>query len=135
MKSIMKFKCSHDHIFTTHAELALRAGCPKCAASIGEEKIINYFKEHNIKYEYSFKPATCLDRGRLHYDFKVGNILIEYQGHQHYEPVSVFGGQEKFELQQRHDQIKREWAKNNGYREIEIKYDQDVHEVLDKIFS
>lgn len=135
MKSYMKFKCDHGHIFTAQAQQAFKSGCPKCIASTGEEQIMLYFKKHHIKYEYSFKPATCLDRGRLHYDFKVGDILIEYQGHQHYEPVSIFGGQEKFELQQRHDQIKREWAVEHGYREIEIKYDQNINKILDQLFD
>lgn len=135
MKSNMKFKCDHGHVFTTKAELGFKYGCPKCMASTGEEQIMHYFKEHNIKYEYSFKPKTCLDKKRLHYDFKVNNILIEYQGRQHYEPVSIFGGQTIFKRQQRHDQIKRDWAIEHGYREIEIKYDQNINDILDKLFN
>lgn len=132
-----EFMCNKGHKFIANTDSVLRAtGCPECnIKSYGEEDIKKYFKKHDIKYLSPFKPATCLDKGRLHYDFKVGNILIEYQGQQHYRPVDYFGGIKQFELQQRHDQIKREWAKNNGYREIEIKYNQDVHEVLDKIFS
>lgn len=66
---------------------------------------------------------------------RIGNILIEYQGQQHYKPVEYFGGIEQFKIQQQHDQIKRQWAKDNNYREIEIKYNQNIHEVLNTIFK
>ena len=71
----------------------------------------------------------------MHFDFKIKNILIEYQGLQHYQPIEHFGGQKAFMIQQKHDQIKRDWAIKHGYREIEIKYGQNINNILDELFS
>lgn len=138
--TIISIACKHNHIFTIIAENALKkkAKCPYCPTSRiskGEHQIINYLNKHNITYEYAFKTPTCKDKAPLHFDFKIKNILIEYQGEQHYKPIKCWGGQTKLKLQQKHDQIKREWAKNNGYREIEIRYDQDINSTLDKLFN
>lgn len=62
-------------------------------------------------------------------------MLIEYQGQQHYQPVEHFGGNSTFMIQQKHDQIKRDWAIEHGYREIEIKYDQNINSILNKLFN
>ena len=40
------------------------------------------------------------------------NILIEYQGEQHYKPIKLFGGKKQLEIQRKHDKIKREFANN-----------------------
>ena len=69
-------------------------------ASRGEIKIEEILKEAGLifKEEYSF-PGLNSPNGRpLRFDFAVfdddGNLdfLIEYQGKQHYEPSSKFGG-------------------------------------------
>lgn len=136
MNTIMRFECEYGHVFNKKADKALQYGCPDCNfKSYGEQNIKKYFREHHIAYVSPFIPATCKDKHRLHYDFKVGNILIEYQGKQHYMPVDHFGGQAQFKVQQRHDEIKRQWAKNNNYNEIEIKYDMDIDKALAKLFK
>ena len=63
--------------------------------------------------------------------------MIEYQGQQHYYPVNIYGGEEKFEIQQEHDRRKREYAKSNGYNLLEIPYyDYDnIEEILNKALS
>lgn len=50
------------------------------------------------------------------------NVLIEYQGEQHFKPIEHFGGEEQFKVQQEHDNLKREYAYNNGIHLIEIPY-------------
>ena len=69
-------------------------------ASRGEIKIEEILQEAGLIFEeeYIF-PGLRSDNGRpLRFDFAVfdddGNIdfLIEYQGKQHYEPSSKFGG-------------------------------------------
>ena len=73
-------------------------------ASYGEIKIEDILKENGLKFkmEYIFKDL-CSENGKpLRFDFAVfdddGNIdfLIEYQGKQHYEPSSKFGGKRGF---------------------------------------
>ena len=69
-------------------------------ASRGEIKIHEILEKYdmNFKEEYEF-PGLKAPSGRpLRFDFAVfdddGNLdfLIEYQGKQHYQPVSKFGG-------------------------------------------
>ena len=50
------------------------------------------------------------------------NILIECQGEQHYKPISVFGGEKGFKLQQKRDNIKRNYCKNHNIHLIELPY-------------
>ena len=37
-------------------------------------------------------------------------ILIEFNGKQHYQPIKYFGGTKQFNIQQKHDQMKKKWA-------------------------
>lgn len=135
----LKIKCDHNHVFIASAyNIIAGQACPVCnqyGHSIGEKKIAKYLDEHNIKYVSPFKPDTCRDKYPLHFDFKINNMLIEYQGQQHYQPVQHFGGNSTFMIQQKHDQIKRDWAIKHGYREIEIKYDQNINSILNKLFN
>lgn len=53
-------------------------------------------------------------------------IAIEYQGIQHYEPVSIFGGEQGLVETQRRDEIKREKCIENNVKLLEWKYDLPV---------
>lgn len=50
-------------------------------------------------------------------------LAIEYQGQQHYEPVSLFGGQEGLELTRTRDARKRSRLARHGVRLLEWRYD------------
>ena len=110
------------------------AGCPVCNESKGEKAIRLFFDEHNIEYEMQKTFPDCKYKNVLPFDFFLpqSNICIEFQGQQHYEEVEAWGGSEGFEYRQRMDDIKRDYCKNNGIRLIEIRYDEDVEEVLEK---
>ena len=59
------------------------------------------------------------------------NVLIEYNGIQHYEPVEYFGGERQFKIQQEHDKRKRKYAEDNKINLIEISYlDIDNIEII-----
>ena len=60
----------------------------------------------------------------MSYDFYLPeyNLLIEYQGQQHYEPVEHFGGEEKFRIQQERDKKKRKMAQEKNIELLEISY-------------
>lgn len=112
---------------------ALRGeGCPKCRESNGERMVRQWLEGHNIEYIYQKTFDKCKDKQLLSFDFYLPdyNMVIEFQGIQHYEPVEVFGGQNAFELQVKHDKIKSNYCKQNNIRLICIKYDEDISEVL-----
>lgn len=50
------------------------------------------------------------------------NIVIEYQGEQHYRPAKLFGGEESFERQKNIDKIKRDYAEDKGINLVGISY-------------
>ena len=66
--------------------------------------------------------------GRQRFDVYVPDLklAVEYNGQQHYYPVSLFGGQEGFEATQKRDQEKREKAKNAGVSLVEFRYDEEI---------
>lgn len=98
-------------------------GCPKCykTKSKGEIKIENFLLIHHITYKMNY---LIKELNNLSYDFYLPdyNIFIEYQGQQHYFPVNYFGGEKHFIIQQEHDRIKAEYAKNNNIELIIIPY-------------
>lgn len=95
-----------------------------CLKSQGEEKIIKLLQEMNINYEYQKKFETCKLKKCLSFDFYLPdyNILIEYDGKQHFEPVEYLGGQKRFEEQQQRDNFKNNWCKENNILLIRIPY-------------
>ena len=64
---------------------------------------------------------------QLFFDFYLPalNILIECQGEQHYKFVTHFHGtQAEYKEAARRDQLKREWAKQQGIPLLEIKFNE-----------
>ena len=114
-----------------------RVSCPNCSifnTSKGEKYICNYLDNHSIKYESQKKFSDLKDKTYLSYDFYLPdyNILIEYQGEQHYKAFDYFGGKEKFKKQQKHDKLKRNYAEKHGYKLLELKYTLDTQDLVNK---
>ena len=132
------FKCNKGHIYEQSPDMHTTSnrltGCPICRESHGEKFIRNYLDKHNIKYESQKRFHDLKDKEYLSYDFYLPKyrILIEYQGQQHYKECNYFGGKEKFQKQQYHDNLKREYAKDNGYKLLELKYTLNTQELVDK---
>lgn len=108
------------------------AGCPLCNQSKGELTIYNYLKSNNIKFIYQYKFDNCVSTNKLIFDFYLPdyNMCIEYNGKQHYEPNSYFGGIESFKKQIYNDDIKKRYCKENNINLKIIRYD---HILLDEI--
>lgn len=135
-KTKVKFRhevCGHEYFAEPNGFLQGRR-CPKCNTPHGELYIEKYLKDNEIPYEAQFSIEELKDRRRLSYDFLVKdqNILIEYQGGQHYKPIKLFGGEERFIIQQEHDEMKRRYARDNGYRLLEIKYTYNTQEKVNR---
>ena len=84
--------------------------------------------------QYRFKD--CFDRGVLPFDFYIPefNMCIEYQGEQHYRPVSIFGGYDSFKSQIKRDKIKKSYCKLNSIDLLIIPYwkVQDAEKIIIK---
>ena len=102
-------------------------------ASYGEIKIQEILEENGLsfKMEYIFPDLRSPNGKPLRFDFAVfdddGRIdfLIEYQGKQHYEPSSKFGGKKGFYQQKFNDNKKRRFCALHGFTLIEIPYTEE----------
>lgn len=117
----------------------LSCGCNRM--SKGERKIENFLEKKNIAYkkEYSFsdlKGAT----NPLRFDFALFSLkkeligLIEFQGQQHYESSSYFGGEERLKRQQENDNRKRQYCGDKNIPLFEIPYYEyeNLEQILEK---
>lgn len=97
-----------------------------CLVSKGEEKIRKILEELSISYiqQKTFPELRGVNNGLLKFDFYLPseNIVIEYQGKQHYEEVKSWNSDLTFENRVEHDQRKRKYCSNNNIKMIEIPY-------------
>lgn len=117
-------------------------GCPKCADPKGERRIAKWLNDHKIEHiqQFSILPPNARNNSfRLRYDFLLPeiNLLIEYDGEQHYRPVRFHGMSEAksieiFEITQKRDRAKNRWAKKNGYALLRISYTEDTIAILER---
>jgi len=133
------FECTKcETVFSAEPNAVLRiSGCPECASSWGEKHIKQYLTENKIMFESQKSFPGCKDKRLLQFDFYLPeyDILIEYDGKQHFEPVEFFGGLTRYEEQVRKDKIKTEYAKRKGIKLVRIPYTvtgDSIAEVLSK---
>jgi glutaredoxin len=131
-------KCNHEWMITPN-NLLRGFGCPKCKKSKGEQAVEEYLIAHNIVFETQKRFADCIDQRPLPFDFYLPeyNMLIEYQGAQHYMATHRMGDEEKLIYRQKHDCIKREYCKDKGINLLEIPYTNlnQVSEILSDVLN
>jgi hypothetical protein len=125
----INIKCNkHNFVFkqTPISHLSGNNGCIFCNnRSIGEQIIIKFLEEHNIKYIQQKTFKDCKYKILLPFDFyiKSHNLLIEYNGKQHYEYIHYFHKNEKgFLEQKKRDKIKRDFSKTKNIKLLDISY-------------
>ena len=129
--------CGHEW-FASPTHLLNGKGCPRCKQSMGEKIIRHFLEKHNITYtpQYKYDDLFGVNGGLLSFDFYLHNenILIEYQGEQHFHSIKFFGGEAKYLKQIENDNIKREFCKNNNFILLEIEYFNynNIEDILNK---
>lgn len=107
-----------------------KSGCPKCYSSKGEIDVRFILNEHNIKFIEQKTFDGCispLTGYKLRYDFFIPsqNILIEYDGIQHFKPTPIMGitqVEKNFKKIQIHDKTKDEFASKSNIHLIRVPY-------------
>ena len=102
-------------------------------ASRAEIKIEEILKDANLKFrmEYSFEGLASENGRPLRFDFVVFDddgyvdFIIEYQGRQHYEASSKFGGKRGLYQQQHNDNKKRRFCALHDITLVEIPYTEE----------
>lgn len=122
----INFKCLIcNTTFKTSPNAVIRiSGCPTCAEPKGERDIRKYLINNGIEFEAQKTFPGCEYKRPLYFDFYLPkhNILIEYDGMQHYKPIKFFGGKEGFRYQQIRDKIKNEYTEDKNIKLIRIPY-------------
>lgn len=114
------------HIWSPQARSLLnKEGCPRCRRSKGENKIEQFLIDKSIMFkpQKTYNDLVGVGNGLLSYDFYLPdyNLLIEYQG-QFHDGTASQQSKEEFDIQQKHDKLKKEYAKNHNVNLLEIWY-------------
>ena len=112
-------------------------------ASRGEIKIEEILQESGLEFaeEYSFPDLVSSSGRPLRFDFAVFDdehnlqFLLEYQGIQHYEPKSKFGGYTGLRKQQYNDMKKREYCRDHNITLVIIPYWDEARVNYDYILN
>ena len=132
--TLKHMKCGHE-FKTTPNTFKKGHRCPRCWSSNGEKIIKEWLVDCKITHISQKRFADCKDKRSLPFDFYLPayNLLIEYDGEQHYRSVNRFGGEEKFNLQHRHDLIKNKYCEDNNINLLRIPYTvtgEDIGKVI-----
>lgn len=106
------------------------AGCPLCTASKGEDTITKFLVSNDIKFEIekTFEGCKNPETGRvMFFDFYLPehNIIIEYDGAQHYSANEFFGGLESLISLKYRDSIKTRYCIDHNINIVRIIYLDD----------
>lgn len=111
-------------------------GCPLCAESKSERKIVNWLGDNNIKFDREVSIATFNKRKRFDFYVPSMELYIEYDGPLHYRPVNYNErGYKRLREQQERDKLRNQWCTDNGINLIVITYKDDVLFELTKIWG
>lgn len=104
------------------------------------EIIANYLSDNNIQYiqEYRFNDCTNSDGYMLPFDFYLPkyNVLIEYDGPHHVEPIKGWGGLEKFKRILCNDSIKNNYCREHSIPLLRIPHNKNTDvEIIDMVKS
>lgn len=96
--------------------------------SKGEQAVANYLQSLGYPVRKQVTFSDCFDKRCLPFDigFYLNNrlCLIEYDGIQHFKPVTKFGGADYLGYIRRHDKIKDSYCKRNNIPLLRIRYDE-----------
>ena len=134
-------KCKQYFYQSTHCHIHNESGCLKCSIkndmSKNHQIILNLLKYKNIKYVLQKRFDDCRYKNTLPFDFYLQdyNVLIEYDGQQHFYPVQFWGGQKGFDQCKIRDGIKNNYCVKNNIKLYRINYKQDVLQQMNRIFE
>ena len=131
-KTKISIRCSvHGNFLQTPNDHLSGYGCPKCKMSHGESIIEQFLIKTDTNYKSQVKFLDCKNKRCLPFDFGIYKNdllfgLIEYQGRQHYIPISwsrkTNSSGTQFKQLQKRDKIKKDYCEQNHIMLLEIPY-------------
>lgn len=132
----LKIRCSCGNVFTTSFVNYTKHGIQRCRQcshkeSNGEKIINDYLTSHGISFIKEKRFKDCRDKKPLPFDFYLPdkNLVIEFDGKQHFEEVYPFNYKKTSE----HDNIKNQYCEERGIKIIRIPYweGHNIERILD----
>lgn len=114
-------------------------GCPHCKKSAGENKIRAFLKNQKVDFLEQFRFTNeniFCENKYIFVDFYLpqNNVVIEFNGMQHYKPIETWGGEKAFEKQQIRDDAVATYCHKHKIKLIVIAYNEEskIKEILTK---
>lgn len=131
--------CSKHGSFSQQPQFHMNgSGCPNCNSSKGELFISQFLKENKIEFieQHTFESLKMKRNLKCDFFLPKLNVVIEFNGIQHYEPREQFGGEKGLKRTQKSDNLKREFCSKNGIRLLEVRYDDsDIPNTIKSFLS
>ena len=136
----------HSSFWATPNNLLRGKGCPICKLSHGARKVAQWLDDHCIAYETEWTGhglrSNSYEKATLRMDFYLPDqkTIIEFDGAQHFEPTTFGRMTEEqailaYEQLSMNDVRKNQWAEDEGFKMLRIRYDQSVSDILEKAFA
>lgn len=138
-KSPINMICNNGHKISPTYDSFIWKDC-KCeickTISRGEDKIEEFLNGLNIFHNKHYRGFDLLYKKHLEFDFYIPqlNMVIEFDGIQHFKPVKHYGGFERFIDLKIKDGLKNEFCYFNKIKLVRIPYWKlnDIEEILYK---
>lgn len=138
-----EFETSFDVMRSNNKYQCNDCGYKNAKVSKGEERITEYLEHNKIIFKSQYSFEDCKYKQKLRFDFAVFDensnlaFLIEFDGEQHFRAFDYYGGDDKFELVKKRDEIKNNYCKNNNIKLIRIPYNKidNIHNILKEHIS
>ena len=124
---------------TPHHHLS-GSGCPECGKNdISEKKLTDILNENFDNLIRQYKPDFLRTNGKVQsIDIFLPNynVGVEYQGRQHFVPVSRYGGIEEYKKTVERDKRKFNKCKEHGITILYFSYEKEIPDTyLSKVFT
>jgi len=115
--------------------------CPRCLESKGERAIADILTSSHVSFRQQVTFKDCINIRKLPFDFAILNseneivTLVEYDGFQHVQPVTLYGGEAGFERRKLNDKIKNDYCAANNIPLLRIPYTEfsNIETILDSL--
>lgn len=114
------------------------AGCPACGKeSNGERKIKNLLTKNEIRFTPQKTFDDCVYKNKLRFDFYLidCDVLIEFDGRQHFKPVKGWGGEKSFSETKKRDKIKNNYCLKNKKKLYRINYKENIEKRMNDLIK
>lgn len=138
---LCKCVCGNYKLATTHDLMTGHVKSCGClfnqSTSSHEIFISELLKGECISFltQVTFDGLRGINDYPLWFDFYLDelNLVIEYDGKQHFEPVEYFGGVESYKIQIANDQVKNQFCHDNKINLLRLPYNLSDNEISLKI--